>query len=123
MLVPHLFGPPGSDAYWAKYDWKTALESGQKKAGLPFSGQFDFVETSYVFPTTHMVAPKDRSVSCNECHAKDNSRMAGITGVYLPGRDGNRVIEFLGWTAVLASVAGVLLHAFGRAVSRSRKEG
>jgi hypothetical protein len=70
-----------------------------------------------------MVAPKDKSVSCNECHAKENSRLAGIKGVYLPGRDGNRIIEVLGWAAVLGSLAGVLLHAGGRAVSRRRKEG
>jgi hypothetical protein len=123
MLVPHLFGPPDSDAYWAKYDWKLAFESGMKKAGLPFSGQFDFVETSYVFPTTHMVAPKEKSVACNECHTRDNGRMAGISGVYLPGRDGNRVVEFLGWAAVIGSLAGVGLHALGRAVSGRRKEG
>ncbi len=122
MLVPHLFGPPDSDAYWAKYDWKLAFESGMKKAGLPFSGQFDFVETSYVFPTTHMVAPKDKSVACNECHTRADSRMAGIPGVYMPGRDGNRVIEVLGWAAVIASFAGVGLHAVGRAVSGRRKE-
>jgi hypothetical protein len=70
-----------------------------------------------------MVAPKEKSVSCSECHARDNGRMAGIRGVYLPGRDGNRVIEVLGWAAVLGSLAGVLLHALGRAVSRRRKEG
>ena len=123
MLVPHLFGPPGSDAYWAKYDWKLAFESGMKKAGLPFSGSFDFVETSYVFPTTHMVAPKEKSVACNECHTRDNGRMAGIKGVYLPGRDGNKVIAFLGWAAVLGSLAGVLLHGLGRVITSRKKEG
>jgi len=70
-----------------------------------------------------MVAPKDKSVACNECHTRDTSRMAGIQGVYLPGRDGNRVIEFLGWAAVIGSLAGVVLHALGRAVSGRRKEG
>jgi hypothetical protein len=94
-----------------------------KKVGLPFSGQFDFVETSYVFPTTHMVAPKEKALSCSECHTSENSRLAGIKGVYLPGRDGNRIIEVLGWVTVLGSLAGVLLHAGGRAVSRRRKEG
>jgi hypothetical protein len=49
--------------------------------------------------------------------------MANIKGVYLPGRDGNKVIEILGWAAVLGSLAGVLLHALGRAVSSRRKEG
>jgi hypothetical protein len=49
--------------------------------------------------------------------------MAGIPGVYLPGRDGNRVVEFLGWAVVIGSLAGVALHALGRAVSSRRKEG
>jgi hypothetical protein len=28
MLIPHSFGPRTPDAYWAKYDWKLAFESG-----------------------------------------------------------------------------------------------
>jgi octaheme c-type cytochrome (tetrathionate reductase family) len=122
VLIPHLFGPPDSDAYWSKYDWNLALEGGMKKAGLPYSGQFGFVETSYVFPTTHMVAPKENSVSCDQCHTPKNGRMAAISGVYMPGRDGNRPIEILGWTATLGSLGGVLLHGLGRLVSRRKKE-
>jgi hypothetical protein len=49
--------------------------------------------------------------------------LANIKGVYLPGRDGNKVIEILGWAVVLGSLAGVILHALGRAVSSRRKEG
>ena len=29
-------------------------------------GEFDFIETNYVFPITHMVAPKVKSLSCTE---------------------------------------------------------
>jgi hypothetical protein len=70
-----------------------------------------------------MVAPKEKSVGCNECHTRDNGRMAGIKGVYMPGRDGNKVIEFLGWAAVLGSLAGVLLHGLGRVITSRKKEG
>jgi hypothetical protein len=76
-----------------------------------------------VFPTTHMVAPKDKSVDCNQCHTRNQGRMAGIQGVYMPGRDGNRLIEIFGWAAVLVSLAGVGLHGLGRALSNRRKEG
>jgi hypothetical protein len=97
---------------------------GQKSMGLPFSGEFDFVETTYVFPITHMVAPKDKSLSCTECHSKTDSRLANLKGFYMPGRDGNRFLNFAGWGAVLASLMGVLIHALGRFLSRDngRKE-
>jgi hypothetical protein len=116
MLVPHLFGPPDSNAYWAKYikpPWR-----GMKKAGLPYSGQFDFVETSYVFPT-HMGAQGNRQLqrvppgttaawrtSVSTCRAATATRSSRY---------------WVGGGARL--LAGVLLHALGRAVSGTRKEG
>jgi len=91
---------------------------------LPFSGEFDFVETSYVFPITHMVAPKDKSLSCTECHSKTDSRLANLKGFYMPGRDGSKILNYAGWGAVLASLLGVLIHGLGRIFSRGngRKE-
>jgi hypothetical protein len=89
---------------------------------LPFSGEFDFVQTSYVFPTTHMVAPKDNVVACTECHTRENGRMAGITGVYIPGRDRIGVLHTLGLVIVLGSLAGVCLHGLGRIFANGRKE-
>jgi hypothetical protein len=68
------------------------------------------------------VAPKDKSVNCNECHTRNDGRMANIQGVYMPGRDGNKIVEILGWTAVIGSLAGVFLHGLGRVVSSRRKE-
>ena len=32
-----VFGPPGSDAYWQKYDWNLAIAAGMKAAGQPYS--------------------------------------------------------------------------------------
>jgi octaheme c-type cytochrome (tetrathionate reductase family) len=121
MVIPHLFGKPGSGAYWAEYDWKKAAASGMAYAGLPFSGEMDFVETSYVFPITHMVAPKNKALACSECHAK-NGRLAHLTGFYMPGRDVNRVIQYLGWTVVFGSLAGVFIHGLGRFIARGGKE-
>lgn len=121
MLIPKLFGKKGSGAFWAHYDWQLALESGMESAGLPFSGEYDFVETSYVFPTTHMVAPKENAISCEECHSK-NGRLANLGGFYMPGRDNSKLINFFGWTAVIGSLAGIFIHGLGRFFSGSRKE-
>jgi octaheme c-type cytochrome (tetrathionate reductase family) len=118
LLIPHLFGKKGSGAYWADWDWKKALESGAGKSGTKFSGEFDFVETSYIFPITHMVAPRDKSLSCTECHSKTDSRLANLQGFYMPGRDGSRIINYAGWGVVIASLFGVLIHALGRLFSR-----
>ena len=114
LLIPHLFGKKGSEAYWANYDWKRALDSGMRHAGLPFSGEFDFVETAYVYPTTHMVAPKADTVSCGQCHAREGSRLAKLTGFHMPARDPFKLVNTLGWGLVLVSLIGVLLHGLGR---------
>jgi octaheme c-type cytochrome (tetrathionate reductase family) len=119
LLVPLLSGPNG---YWKTLDWQDAFERGQKAVGLPYSGQFDFVETSYVFPTTHMVAPKENVVACTECHARSDSRLADITGVYMPSRDRTGWLDTIGWIAVLGSLFGVCLHGLGRVFTNGNGE-
>ncbi len=126
LVIMQLF-PKGKDdktAYWKNWDWNTAIAFGMEYAGLKYSGEFDFVETEYVFPTTHMVAPKDNVVACSECHSKNDSRLANLTGFYMPGRDGSKIVNFAGWGIVLASLFGVLIHAIGRIFSNGngRKE-
>ncbi|MEW6666234.1 MAG: tetrathionate reductase family octaheme c-type cytochrome [Thermodesulfobacteriota bacterium] len=120
MVAPKLFGPKGSGSYWSEYDWKTSITKGMEYLNLPFSGEYDFVETEYVFQTTHMVAPKEKSLACTECHSK-NGRLANLAGFYLPGRDGNKALNIIGWTAVIASILGVMGHGAGRLVSRKRR--
>jgi hypothetical protein len=61
-----------------------------------------------------MVAPKENSVSCGECHVREGSRLANLSGFYMPGRDSFKVLNTLGWGIVLASLVGVLLHGIGR---------
>lgn len=121
LLMPLLSSKKG---YWTTLDWNEALTIGQESMGLPFSGEFDFVETTYVFPITHMVAPKDKSLSCAQCHSKTDSRLANLKGFYMPGRDGSKIINYAGWGVVLASLIGVLIHALGRIFSNGngRKE-
>lgn len=123
LTILHLFpkGKKDKDAYWKGYDWNRAIASGQKYAGLPCSGEYDFVETKYVFPTTHMVAPKDNVVACGECHTRNDSRLANLTnGIYMPGRDHNKWINTIGWIAVLSSLVGVTFHGLGRLFSNTR---
>lgn len=122
LLIPRLFGKEGTGAYWAEYDWEKAAFSGMQYAGLTFSGEMDFVDTSYVFPITHMVAPKDKALQCQECHSK-NGRLQNLSGFYMPGRDANRPVEIMGWIVVLGSLVGVFFHGLGRFIIRARKEG
>jgi len=123
MVIPKLFGSAESGAYWSTFDWGKAIEIGQAYNGLPYSGEYDFVDTEYVFPITHMVAPKDKAVACAECHT-NNGRLAHLQGFYMPGRDSANLLDMGGWSLVAASALGVILHGIGRFVSGSgrRKE-
>jgi hypothetical protein len=122
LLAPLLSGP---DGYWTNFDWPRALSKGMAAMEIPYSGEFDFVSTTYVFPTTHMVAPKDNVVACNQCHIRNNSRLAGIGGVYMPGRDRIGMLDTLGWIAIIGALLGVCLHGLGRIFTNGngRKEG
>ena len=121
MVVPKLFGPKGSGSYWTEYDWKKAITKGMEYNELPFSGEYDFLETEYFFQTTHMVAPKEESLACTECHSK-NGRLANLAGFYIPGRDANKALNILGWGGVIAAFVGVSFHGAGRFVSRRRRK-
>jgi len=120
LLTPMLSGP---DGYWKTLDWNHALTVGNATLGIPFSGEFDFVDTTYVFPITHMVAPKENVVSCNECHTRDDSRLASLAGFYMPGRDKFSLLDSLGWILVLGHVLGVGVHGLTRMFTSGRKEG
>ncbi len=120
LLVPMLSG--GEDGYWKTLDWQRALAAGQAANGLPYSGAFDFVDTTYVFPTTHMVAPKEETLACNECHTRHEGRLKNVAGIYMPGRDRTGLLDTLGWVAVAASLFGVLCHGLGRCLTNGRRE-
>ena len=125
FLVSHLFGKDDA-AYWKSFDWNKALRAGMAEAKavgqteMDFSGKFDFVETRMYWPLTHMVAPKEDALACNECHSKDG-RLAKLTGFYMPGRDANPWIDRIGWLLVLATLAGVLLHGLMRLIVGRKK--
>lgn len=118
LTFNHLAGADDT-AYWTNLDWQKAITAGEASAGRTFSGQYDFIETVGMWPITHMVAPKDKALGCNECHAR-GGRLDKIEGIYLPGRDGNRLLDLLGWLAAGAILVGVLVHGLIRFV-RSRR--
>jgi octaheme c-type cytochrome (tetrathionate reductase family) len=108
LVKPHTVGNDDT-GFWKNLNWEKAVAEGMQAAGLPFSGKVDFIETEMYWPITHMVAAKDKALGCVECHAKDG-RLAGITGVYLPGRDANPLIDKAGWLLALLTLIGVLVH-------------
>ncbi len=120
LLAPLLSGKNG---YWTSFDMNDAIMRGQKALGLPYSGEFDYVESTYAFPITHMVAPKEKALSCDACHTREDSRLANINSIYLPGKDRSNIMDTFGWLSVIGALIGVLLHGFGRFfVRRNGKE-
>jgi octaheme c-type cytochrome (tetrathionate reductase family) len=63
MAVVHLFG-----GYWNHFDWKRAIADGMASVNLPFSGEYDFVETEMFWKVSHMVTPKQQALRCTSCH-------------------------------------------------------
>ncbi len=120
LLAPLLSTPKG---YWTTFDMNDAIARGQEALGVPYSGRYDFVRTTYVFPTTHMVAPKENAVACTECHDRTQSRLAGLGGFYMPGRDYNHWINTIGWIMALGALIGVVLHGLGRIFSGANGSG
>ncbi|WP_083953567.1 tetrathionate reductase family octaheme c-type cytochrome [Thauera butanivorans] len=118
LLVPHT-ATPDDTAFWYNFDWPKALAAGAAATGQPYSGKFDFAATRMIWPITHMVAPKERAVACHECHSRDG-RLAGVEGIYVPGRDGLPLLRTAGWLAALAALAGVLIHGALRILTHYR---
>ncbi|MBN1985962.1 MAG: cytochrome C, partial [Prolixibacteraceae bacterium] len=118
LIGPHLFGKD-STAYWKNFDWHKASEAGMEKAGLEFSGKYDFAETEMSWPINHMVAPMNESLQCADCHAQ-NSRIAALNDFYLIGRNRNRTLDYLGIAIILFSIAGVSIHSVLRIIKNNK---
>ncbi|MCX7164192.1 MAG: tetrathionate reductase family octaheme c-type cytochrome [Rhodocyclales bacterium] len=118
LVITHLAGNDDT-AFWKNLNWEKAVATGMASANAPFSGKVDFIETYSIWPITHMVAPKEKALACSECHSK-SGRLAGIQGIYLPARDGNKLVDTVGWSMVLLTLLGVFGHAVLRIVA-SRK--
>ena len=119
LTVQHTAGEDHT-ALWHNYDWQKAIAAGMKAAKLPYSGEFGFVDTAMTWPITHMVAPKGDALSCAQCHSK-NGRLKDIEGVYMPARDSNRWLDLIGWTLVVLTLFGVLMHGVLRLYASKKK--
>ncbi len=115
LITPHNAGNDDT-AFWKNFGWEKALAAGMAESKAPFSGKFGFIKTQMSWPITHMVAPKSQAVPCGECHTRENSRLAGITGVYMPGRDYWPWIDAAMWIAA----AGALIASAGHGGIRWR---
>ena len=120
LAVAHLFGKD-KDGYWKSYSWSKALENAMKAAGAEFSGEYDFLETEMYWPLSHMIAPKEESLGCTDCHSK-NGRLANLTDFYLPGRDNNKWLDGIGWLAVAGTLGGVSIHGLLRIIANRRRK-
>jgi len=119
LVIMNIFPDSKADknAFWKGFKFDKAIKEGMEYVNLPYSGEFDFVETSYAFPTTHMVAPKENVVQCIECHTRKDGRMAKISGVFIPGRDHSDIINNIGLLAIFGTLGIIILHAVGRIVT------
>jgi octaheme c-type cytochrome (tetrathionate reductase family) len=119
LLKPHVFGKDDS-AFWGNFKWDKALDFAMKGEGVPYSGQFAFVDSVYYWPITHMVAPKDKALRCSTCHAREG-RMAGIEGIYIPGRDRFAWLDLIGFGVAGLTLLGALGHGLLRLIASTRK--
>jgi octaheme c-type cytochrome (tetrathionate reductase family) len=119
LVVPHLFGKDDA-AYWKSYDWGKAIKVGMQSVGADYSGQLGFVESEMLWPITHMVAPAAQALGCADCHATDG-RLAGLPGVYMPGRDHHRLLDLVGWLLIAGAVGGTGIHGALRFLFRRKR--
>jgi octaheme c-type cytochrome (tetrathionate reductase family) len=121
LVYTHLWGDDNT-AYWGNYDMAASVERGMKDFGLPYSGELGFLETVSYWPITHMVAPKEDALACQDCH-QDQGRLAAVEGVYMPGRDRNQWLDIAGLFIVFATLGGTLGHGLIRRLTRKANGG
>lgn len=119
LVYMHLWGDDDA-AYWGNYDFPKAIKVGMEKNGIPYSGEWDFIDTYSYWPINHMVAPKENALSCDQCHAKQG-RLNELKGIYLPGRDAPQWLDILGLLLVAGSLGGVAGHGLLRLLLSRRR--
>ena len=115
LVYMHLWGDD-ENAYWGNYDFAKAIKVGMQQHNLPYSGEYGFVDTYSYWPITHMVAPKEDAVGCDECHA-DEGRLQEVKGMYLPGRDHSNLLDDIGLLLVFGTLFGVMGHGLLRKIT------
>lgn len=84
LVIPHTYGTDEA-SYAVSFDWVKAIKAGMAAAGAPFSGQVDFIKTEMYWRLNHMVAPREKTLTCAECHSSNGSlgqgRMKNVPGL------------------------------------------
>ncbi|MGD0946806.1 MAG: tetrathionate reductase family octaheme c-type cytochrome [Candidatus Binatia bacterium] len=121
LAVPKLL-----DDFWKNFNWSTAIDEGMKRAGVPYSGQYDFVETRMYSSIHHEVVPAKQALGCSDCHSSEAITCTrchkNAAGMDLPEHrravypDVKNRIDFkaLGYPDDPALVGGRFYIAFGR---------
>jgi octaheme c-type cytochrome (tetrathionate reductase family) len=111
ILNMKVFGEgPGEGAFWQDLDMDLAIQLGMEVNQRPYSGNYEFVDTEVYWPVNHMVSPKENSLTCNDCHTRNDGRLASLNGFYLPGRDYSKAANFGGKAIVILTILGVFAH-------------
>jgi octaheme c-type cytochrome (tetrathionate reductase family) len=63
LAVPEL-----QDGFWTHFDMSRAIADGMKKAGVAYSGEYGFVETTMYSGIHHEVVPAKKALGCADCH-------------------------------------------------------
>ena len=122
LVVNHVYGQDDT-AFWGNFDYAKSIKAGMDYAGLPYSGQFGFIETRMNWFITHMVAPKEDAVRCKECHTRaEDGRLVEITDIYLPGRDRSALLDRLGFGLAGLMLVGAIGHGSLRFLSRNKRK-
>ncbi|MDX1612907.1 MAG: tetrathionate reductase family octaheme c-type cytochrome [Candidatus Promineifilaceae bacterium] len=79
LLQPKTVGEGG---YWSEFDWELAARLGAEAAGIPYSGEVDFAETSMYWVLSHMVVPSEEALQCYACHGEDGRMDWEALGYY-----------------------------------------
>jgi hypothetical protein len=121
LIQPKLWDKEaGEGAYWVDFDWQIAAQKGMDYVGLPYSGEYEFVETEMYWPLNHQVSPKEQSLKCIDCHVRKGGRLETLDDFYLPGRDHKASVEIIGILLIVFSLIGVLAHGSCRFISGNK---
>jgi octaheme c-type cytochrome (tetrathionate reductase family) len=113
LVYAHLWGEDDA-SYWGNYDMGKAIAKGMADFNLDYSGEYGYIQTLSWWPITHMVAPKEDALTCDACHTPVASRMEGVDGVYMPGRDHTVWLDILGTLLVGGTFMGIIIHGLIR---------
>jgi hypothetical protein len=94
FLVTPVFSKKDDTAFWKTYDWNAAAKKGMAAIGLPYSGDYGFVDTITYWRINHGVVPATDALDCLECH----------------GTHGRMDWEYLGYEGDPWETGGLTIH-------------